>query len=116
MIGNFKINKYFLVSIGAIPGALLRFHLDQTLAVNIIGCFLIGLINKINLPVRFKLIFSIGFCASLTTFSGWIFDLFKLFSNGLIKEFIVSLILAILTGLFAVYLGNIFGKFISRLV
>ena len=87
-MSNFlKKNKFFLISIGAVPGALFRWQIDDIFIVNIIGCFLLGMINSLPISSRYKLIFGFGFCGSLTTFSGWSFQLFQLISNGLYKLF-----------------------------
>ena len=86
MIAEFYKTKLFLVSIGAIPGALIRWQVDDIFIVNIIGCFLIGFFNTLLIPKKIKLFISFGFCGSLTSFSGWILNLFKLISNGLFIE------------------------------
>tara|TARA_Y100001968_G_C19141024_1_gene611420 strand:+ start:157 stop:507 length:351 start_codon:yes stop_codon:yes gene_type:complete len=115
MIYDFKYNKFFLVSLGAIPGALLRWQIDEAFIVNILGCLLIGFINKIYGSKKFKLIFGFGFCGSLTTFSGWIFDLFNLISNGLLIQFFFNLIALIVSGSAAFYIGDMLAKKINRL-
>ena len=39
----FKKNKYFLISIGAVPGAMFRWQIDDFFIVNTLGCFFIGI-------------------------------------------------------------------------
>tara|TARA_Y100001968_G_scaffold29462_1_gene22787 strand:- start:273 stop:515 length:243 start_codon:yes stop_codon:yes gene_type:complete len=74
-MNNFlKKNKYFLISTGAVPGAILRWQIDDIFVVNTLGCFLLGIINAIPVKRIYKLIFGFGFCGSLTTFSGWSFS------------------------------------------
>ena len=75
----FKNNSILFISIGAVPAALFRWKIDDIFAVNIIGCFLLGFINTLLIPRKYKLIFGFGFCGSLTTFSGWIADAFYFF-------------------------------------
>ena len=99
-----------MISIGAIPAALLRWQIDQTFVVNIIGCFLLGLINSLPISSRKKLIFGFGFCGSLTTFSGWSLQLFALITQGLYKSFFLNSILTVLIGIFAIGLGNLLAK------
>ena len=106
----FKKNKYFLISIGAVPGAIFRWHIDDFFIVNTIGCFLLGIINAMPVKRIYKLIFGFGFCGSLTTFSGWSFYLFKLISEGLYKLFFLNSVLIVLIGFFAIYLGDLFAK------
>ena len=83
--------NFFFISIGACPAAILRWQIDEVLIVNIIGCFLLGFINSLNISKRYKLIFGFGFCGSLTTFSGWSFQLFKLINQGFYKLFLLFL-------------------------
>ena len=106
----FKKNKYFLISIGAVPGAIFRWQIDDFFIVNTIGCFLLGIINAMPVKRIYKLIFGFGFCGSLTTFSGWSFQLFQLISQGLYKLFFLNSVLIVLIGFFAICLGDLFAK------
>ena len=103
-------NKYFFISIGAIPGAIFRWQIDDIFLVNILGCFLLGIINSMPVKKMYKMVFGFGFCGSLTTFSGWSFHLFKLISEGLFKLFFLNSVLIVLIGLFAICLGDLFSK------
>ena len=110
-MNSFLKNKIFLViSLGALPAAIFRWQIDQIFIVNIIGCFLLGIINSLKISKRYKLIFGFGFCGSLTTFSGWTYQLFQLIRQGSYKLFIVNSILILLIGCFAVFLGDILAK------
>ena len=109
-MNTFLKNNFFIISGGAIPAAIFRWQIDQIFIVNIIGCFLLGFINSLNISRRYKLIFGFGFCGSLTTFSGWSFQLFKLISQGFYKLFFLNSILMLMLGLLAVGLGNFFAK------
>ena len=105
-----KKNSFIWISIGAIPAAILRWQVDEIFIVNIIGCFLLGFINALSISRKYKLIFGFGFCGSLTTFSGWVFHLFQLITEGLYKLFFLNSILIVLIGLFAICLGEFFAK------
>ena len=109
-MNNFFKNKFFLISLGAIPGALLRWQIDSIFIVNLTGCFLLGIINALPISSRFKLIFAFGFCGSLTTFSGWSFQLFELINQGLFKLFFLNSVLIVLISFFAICLGDLFAK------
>ena len=106
----FKENSFFMISIGSIPAAILRWQIDEIFIVNIIGCFLLGFVNALQISRKYKLIFGFGFCGSLTTFSGWSFQLFQLLSQGLYKLFFLNSILLVLLGICAVSLGHLFAK------
>ena len=110
----FTKNHYFLISIGAIPAAVLRWQIDEIFIVNTLGCFFLGFINSLPINRRCKLIFSFGFCGSLTTFSGWSFQLFSLIYKGLYKSFFLNLILITILGLVAFSCGNWVAKKISN--
>ena len=110
MYNYLKNNRFFLISLGAVPAAIFRWQIDQLLIVNIIGCFLLGFINALNISRNSKLIFGFGFCGSLTTFSGWTFELFKLISQGSYKLFFLNSILTVVIGLFALSLGHFLAK------
>ena len=103
-------NNFFIISIGAIPGAIIRWQIDQIFVVNIIGCFLIGFINSLHISKRYKLIFGFGFCGSLTTFSGLSFQLYKLINQGFYKLFFLNSILILTIGLLSVGLGHLLAK------
>ena len=105
-----KKNNFFIISIGAIPAAIFRWQIDQIFIVNTIGCFLIGFINSLNISRRYKLIFGFGFCGSLTTFSGWSFQLFELINKGFYKLFLLNSILMMMFGILAVGLGRMVAK------
>ena len=110
-MSNFlKKNKFFLISIGAVPGALFRWQIDDVFIVNIIGCFLLGMINSLPISRRYKLVFGFGFCGSLTTFSGWSSNLYELLNQGLYQLFLLNSISIVLMGVLAIGLGHIIAK------
>ena len=108
-----KNNSFFLISLGAVPAALLRWQIDQIFIVNIIGCFVLGFINSSSISKKNKLIFGFGFCGSLTSFSGWSFQLFKLISQGLYLSFFANSILLVLIGCLVFGLGHLLAKTIN---
>ncbi len=105
-----KNNDFFIISLGAIPGAIFRWQIDQIFFVNIIGCFLLGFINSLPVPRKYKIMFGFGFCGSLTTFSGWSFQLFKLINHGFYKLFFLNSIIIMIVGIFACALGHFVAK------
>ena len=109
-MNNFIKNEFFIISIGAIPAALLRWCIDDIFIVNMIGCFLIGFINTLLISRKYKLIFGFAFCGSLTSFSGWSLQLFQLIDQGLYRLFFLDLILNVLFGFFAVCIGYLFAQ------
>ena len=110
---SLKNNSFFLISIGAVPAAIFRWQVDEIAIVNIVGCLLLGFINALPISRNSKLIFGFGFCGSLTTFSGWTFQLFELISKGLYKLFFWNSVSIVVIGLFAVGLGHFLAKKIN---
>ena len=103
-------NSFFLISLGAILGALFRWQINEIFLVNLIGCFLLGFFNSLNISKRYKLTLGAGLCGSLTTFSGWSFHLYDLLSQGLYKLFLFNSISIVIVGIVAIGLGHIFAK------
>ena len=103
-------NNFLIISIGSVPAAIFRWQIDHIFIVNTIGCFLLGFINSIPISRRYKLLLGFGFCGSLTTFSGWSFQLFKLINQGFYKLFFLNSISIVMLGIFAVSLGHLLAK------
>ena len=112
---HLELEELLLVGLGAVPGALLRWqvalHLqDQHLVVNTLGAALLGLLVGLPANDRYRLLIGIGFCGSVTTFSGWMLAAIKLISSG---EWFAALGLIGCTlglGLGAGLLGYLCGK------
>lgn len=84
---NLELEELLLVGLGAVPGSLLRWqvglHLhDQYLMVNTFGAALLGVLVGMPAHPRYQLLFGIGFCGSITTFSSWMLAATKQFSSG----------------------------------
>ena len=103
-------NAFFLISLGAIPGALFRWQIDEIFIVNLIGCFFLGFFNSLDILKRYKLTLCVGLCGSMTTFSGWSSHLYNLLNQGLYKLFLFNSISIVLMGVLAIALGHIFAK------
>ncbi|MCV9942603.1 MULTISPECIES: fluoride efflux transporter CrcB [unclassified Rhizobium] len=89
-----------LVAVGGAIGSLLRYYVGQwalrlmgpsfpwgTLAVNVVGCFLIGVFaeliaRKFNASVELRLLLITGFLGGFTTFSAFSLDAISLFERG----------------------------------
>lgn len=71
------------VALGAIPGSLLRWWLDNILLANTLGCFVVGAAGLLGTPsTRRRLLVGMGFAGSLTSFSTWMFVLLSHLQRG----------------------------------
>ena len=95
----------FYVSIGAVVGGIVGSHLDNIIISNSIGSYLIGLFMGLSLQGGIRLFLVVGFCGSLTTFSGWIYDFFLMLKNGSIFEAFLYILFILSLGIIFVYLG-----------
>ena len=81
-----------------------------TFTVNILGCFIFGLISGILqrsgiISPRINAILIVGFCGGFTTFSTFSAETFNLFNNGLGLTSVGYICASILAGVLAVWFG-----------
>ncbi len=81
-----------------------------TLAVNIIGCFFIGLLSGISethnlFTPEIRLFIFIGFFGGFTTFSTFGYEVFSFANNGQIFSSFANIALHLILGLGLVWLG-----------
>ena len=107
---DIRNNTFFLISLGAILGALFRWQINEIFIVNSMGSFLLGFFNSLDILKRYKLTLWVGFCGSMTTFSSWMSHLYKLLNQGLYKLFLLNSLSIVLMGVLAICLGHIFAK------
>jgi CrcB protein len=110
-----ELQELFLVALGAVPGALLRWQValhgsDRHLLVNVLGAALLGLLAGLPAAPRRQLLIGIGFCGSLTTFSSWMLEAMQLISAGKIVEALGLIGLTLGLGLGAAALGLWVGQ------
>ncbi|MDG9931186.1 MULTISPECIES: fluoride efflux transporter CrcB [Pseudomonas] len=117
------LNVVIAVAIGGMAGTLLRFatgnwvsaHWPQhfygaTLAVNLIGCLLIGFLYGLFLlrpevPLELRAGLIVGFLGGLTTFSSFSMDTLRLLESGQLPLAIGYAGLSVVGGLLATWAG-----------
>ena len=114
--------KILLIALAGAFGAVARYSVTNwaykifgmgfpygTLAVNIIGCFLLGLAMKlaitISMPDNLRFAITVGFLGALTTFSTFSYDSFIMFEAGKWQLALINISANILTGLIATFAG-----------
>ena len=114
---RFELEELLLVALGAVPGALLRWQLglylaDQNVVANSLGAALLGFSAGLPAAPRRQLLFGIGFCGSLTTFSGWMLAVVRQLAIGDVKSAAGLIGLTLGLGLGAAALGFQLGRLI----
>ena len=112
-----------LIGTGGFLGSVLRYGSNQmiqkifetthpigTFSVNIIGSFLIGIILGLFqrgdlLSTNWKLFLAVGFCGGFTTFSSFAFENLELLQANQFFISIMYVVLSLVIGFLAVFLG-----------
>lgn len=122
------MNIYLLVSLGAAIGGALRYWLSNyvykflpavfpygTLAVNVIGSFIIGIIifyfdQKQLISSNLRLFLTVGFCGGFTTFSTFSLETINLFRDSQFGVGILNIFLNLFLCLIGVYIAYLLSK------
>lgn len=111
------------VAVGGAGGCLMRFFATSwvvahwprhyylaTLAINLVGCLLIGLLSglfllRTDLPLELRTGLTVGLLGGLTTFSSFSLEVLNLLEHGRTAEAMAYLLCSVLGGLLAAWLG-----------
>ncbi len=112
------------IGLGSFAGGILRYLIAScylpshsgsfpwgTFIVNSVGCFLIGILYGIFeryhiFDQELRLLLTVGFCGSFTTFSTFMYENVKLLGSQQITWAIVYTAISLLTGFIVMYIGN----------
>ena len=99
----------FLASKGLYSAAPMQFPLP-TLAVNIVGCFLIGVLYAWSADSRLmspdsRLLLTTGLCGGFTTFSAFAYENIVLMRSGAYSMVLVYITASVVLGILATFLG-----------
>ena len=100
-----KINNFIYVLLAAYLATFLRLTINNNFFISIIGSFLVGFfISKKLSNSTEKILFS-GFFSCFTSFSGFIYFLYKILNQGDWIKFIILFNLIIIVNLFTMICG-----------
>ena len=122
-------SQIILVGVGGFIGSVFRFLLSEfvqrlvplaelpfgTLAVNVAGCLLIGLLNGLAetrqvIGPELRLFLMIGMLGGFTTFSAFGYETLELIRDAEVSRAMGNVFLQVLLGLVAVWLGDMLGR------
>lgn len=117
------LKNILLIGLGGAIGSVLRYLCNiaiskyfpssfpwPTLAVNVFGCFLIGIFLALfgrehENQVDMRMLFVTGFCGGYTTFSAFALENLQLLQQGQLNLSVIYMIASIVLGLLAVWAG-----------
>jgi len=117
------LRQIMLVGLGSAVGGIFRFILGKwiyfiypqtfplpTLIINILGCFLIGLLYGFSiktgtLSAEVRLLLTTGLCGGFTTFSAFAYENIQLMKNGDYTMVLVYITASVVLGIVAAFLG-----------
>jgi len=121
------VSKLINLIVGGIFGTLARYFLTGfvykltgpdfpygTLAVNLTGCFIIGVLvsfsdNKFLLGPNARILLMIGFCGAFTTFSTFILETSNLIKDGQTIRAFLNVLLSVAIGFIVFRIGVFLG-------
>jgi len=124
------MTKLLIIGTGGFIGAILRYIISGifhnifgekfpigTLAVNIIGCFILGFFitlaeGKFIISPQMRSFVAIGLLGAFTTFSTFSFETFALLQYELYISAFLNILISVFVGIFAVWAGIILAKLI----
>ena len=105
-----KKNNFIYIFLAAYLATFLRLIINNNFLISIIGSFFVGFFISKRLSYSTEKILFSGFFSCFTSFSGFIYFLYKVLNQGDLIKFIIFFNLIIILNLFTM----LFGSWISR--
>ena len=111
------MDKWLCLAAGGVLGTFARYSLGSTLAVNMLGCFLVGFLDiwaerKLSLVPQMRLLLITGFCGAFTTFSALILENYALLRAGETIRALFNMFGSLAIGLVLFRLGMLLAEYI----
>ena len=100
-----KINNFIYIALAAYLATFLRLTINNNFFISIIGSFLVGFLISKRLSYSIEKILLSGFFSCFTSFSGFIYFLYKILNQGDWIKFIIFFNLIIIVNLFTMFVG-----------
>ena len=100
-----KINNFIYILLAAYLATFLRLIINNNFFISIIGSFLVGFFISKRLSYSSEKILFSGFFSCFTSFSGFIYFLYKILNQGDWIKFIIFFNLIIIVNLITMYFG-----------
>lgn len=123
---------YGCIALGGAVGALARYALSVwvynkgdfvfpwgTFVVNILGCFILGLVyvwgtEKLMIGPNARAFLAVGVIGAFTTFSTFSLETLNILKDGEIKIALLNTVGSVVLGLLAVWLGTVTAGLLSK--
>ena len=105
-----KIKNFIYIVLAGYLGTFLRLLINNNFLISILGSFFVGFLISKRLSYSSERILLSGFFSCFTSFSGFLYFLYKIFNQGDWIKFMIFFNLIIIVNLFTMY----FGSWISR--
>lgn len=123
---------YGFIALGGALGALGRYFISTwiysksdfvfpwgTFVVNILGCFILGLVyvwgtEKLVISSNMRAFLAVGLLGAFTTFSTFSLETVNIIKDGEIKIALLNTVGSLVLGLLAVWLGTVIAQLLSR--
>jgi len=100
-----KINNFVYILLAAYLATLIRLAINNNFFISIIGSFLVGFFMSRRFSYSTEKILLSGFFSCFTSFSGFIYFLYKILNQGDWIKFIIFFNLIIIANLFTMFVG-----------
>jgi len=100
-----KIKNYIYLLLAAYLATFLRLIINNNFLISIIGSFLVGFCISKKLSHSIEKILLSGFFSCFTSFSGFIYFLYKILNQGDWIKFLILFNLIIIINLFTMFVG-----------